>query len=211
VRIAGDEFPEIGLVLEEPPGVVVLEHSRPHALGPPGRTRRVVHRTRQRVGRQLHLIAFEQGGQGAIVEHGERRLGVGRQRVTFGRKQGGVEQDGDDAPAQCAEHAHQERRRRREAEGDPVARHQAGGVQGAGDAPLRLLGRHRLEELHVDAAHGAAGANGTTALSSRAWKIPGRTSTMAAMTTMRMTPDATVTGRIPTAPAMAPWTTRPIG
>ena len=74
-------------------------------------------------------------------------IGVGHEAVALGRQQRGVEQHGNDPAASRAKHAHEEVRRRRQAERDPVPGTEARRLERARHPPLGVLGRTGLEDL----------------------------------------------------------------
>lgn len=208
--VGGVEPPQVGFVLEEPTGVVVIEYSGPHPFGASRRPRRVVHGTGERIRSQFSAPTVEERSEAGVVENGERGLGVGDQGIALAGEESGVQENGDDAASQGAQHADEQGGRRRTAEGHPVTGTEAGGHESPGGTALGVLGRRRIEQGEFGGGH-----RGTAALSrrssSRARNRVGRTTVRPAITRARRTPEATVTSRIPTAPAMAPSTTRPMG
>ena len=226
VHVARAEVPQLGLVGEGGGRSVLVPQARPHALGPTGGARRVVHGPSQRVGRQVHGWAPVQGGEPGHVGDDERRPGVGHQRLPLRGDQGGVEEHRNHAGAQGAQNGTQQPGRGGQAEGDPVPGTEAGCGQRPGGTPLsnlRLLGGRQLDVGAIgqldDGAIGHASSSGTGTgrasapgvRSSNAAIMPGRSERAATRTTSRMAAPPTVTARSPRWLARAPWTTAPIG
>ena len=80
MRVGGVESPQVGLVLEQRPGLVLVEHTRPHPLGATGRPRRVVHGPHQRIGRQIGVGARQERAAARRIGHHQGRVGVGDER-----------------------------------------------------------------------------------------------------------------------------------
>ena len=153
--------------------------------------------------RQLGIGTGDEVFETRGIGHHQRRIGVGDQGVALGRQQGGIEQHGDHTPARRAQHAQQESPRRRHGEHDPVPTADAGALESTRHPALGRFRRGRLEDVD-DLAHVGTGSSSALNTARRATPID-------TMTANRITPDATVTARIPTTCAMAPCTTAPTG
>ncbi len=95
-----------------------------------------MHRPGQGVGRQIHCGAGVEIGQpGRVTDH-HGGPGVVEEQVALGLEQGGVQQDGHHPDPERPEDRAQQRGRRRQREGHPVARPEAGGLERAGGAAL---------------------------------------------------------------------------
>lgn len=101
VSVGGVELPEVGLLADQRGGLGVVEHPRPHALGLPGRSGRVVHRPGQGVGRDVGRLARGEARELGVVDHAGRP-GVVEQRHALVVEQARVEEHGHDPDPQGA-------------------------------------------------------------------------------------------------------------
>ena len=213
------------------PGLVLVEDARPDALGPAGRARGVVHGPGERIGGQLGSSpprsAARPASSATVSEPARRRPGGASRsagsRVAF-RSTGTM-------PRRRAPSTQSEQRGRRAGGRRPPGHRVRGrrprALRRRGAGPLRPPPARGWSPGPVigPPPHGGGrrgswctpasrpGARGAAAVRRRRGRgrAPGRSRSRPAMTTTSRTPDATVTSRIPTAPAMAPWTTRPTG
>ena len=104
--VAPAVLPQVGLVVEQRTGRGLVEHARPHALGPARRPRRVVHGAYEWERRQLGGGPVEECRQPGVVADHQGGVGVGDENVALGGEQGGVQHDGDDPRRAAPNTAH---------------------------------------------------------------------------------------------------------